>query len=89
MILSNSKFAAVARNEKITSLPDLQQLVKLRGGYQNITAEDWTKWDLQNAEWERSRKEELERLAKYFAAARLEKNLTAVMATAQPNKRLP
>jgi hypothetical protein len=68
MILSKSRFTAVARNEKIISLPDLQQLVELRGGYHNITPEDWTECDRQNAEWQRLRKEELERLGKHFAA---------------------
>jgi hypothetical protein len=73
MILSKTKFTAVARNEKITSCPDLQQLVELRNGYHNITPEDWVQWDLQNAEWERSRKLEFERLRDHFAARVLEK----------------
>jgi len=68
MILSKSKFTAVARKEKITSPPDLQQLVELKVGYDNITSEDWAEWDLQNAEWERSRKEEFERLREHSAA---------------------
>ena len=64
---------AVARKEKITSNSDLQQLVELKGGYDNITSEDWAEWDLQNAEWERSRKEEFERLREHSAALVLKK----------------
>jgi hypothetical protein len=72
MILSKTEFIAVARNEKITSCPDLQQLVELKNGYHNITPEDWVQWELQNAEWERSRKLEFERLREDSAARVLE-----------------
>ena len=61
-----------ARNGKM-SFPDLQRLVELRGGYCNITAEDWTAWDLQNADWQRLRKEEFERLREHSAALVLKK----------------
>jgi hypothetical protein len=43
--------------------PDLQELVRLRGGYPGITPEDWREFDRLTAAWHARRRE--------FASARL------------------
>jgi hypothetical protein len=39
--------------------PDLQALVALRGGYANITPQDWIDWDLACTAWDAARRDRL------------------------------
>jgi hypothetical protein len=39
--------------------PDMQELVALRGGYSNISPQDWIDWDAACAAWESARRDRL------------------------------